>query len=98
MKMHRILLAIVAGAALLLGTAAQAKSREIGPEEFREALINWALESEQTYRTGEGLADKIAAFSDQQIEAWISLIEDPDTFAGICLSFLQKQNPDLAAK
>ena len=28
----------------------------------------------------------------------VSLIEDPDTFAGICLSFLQKQDPDPAAK
>jgi hypothetical protein len=56
-------------------------AQEIGPEEFRDRLIAWALASEQTF-PGPDLAEKIAALSDEQIEIWLSTIEDPEAFVG----------------
>jgi hypothetical protein len=43
-------------------------------------MIAWATASEQTFKTGEHLADKIAALTDEQIEIWLSTIEDPAAF------------------
>jgi hypothetical protein len=62
------------------GYAATNQSIEIGPGEFRDRLVDWALASEQANPTGESLAVKIASLSDEQIESWISLIEDPAAF------------------
>jgi hypothetical protein len=72
----KLLFGIVAGAILILGATVQAQ--EISPGEFRERMIAWATASEQTFKTGEHLADKIAALTDEQIEIWISTIEDPN--------------------
>jgi hypothetical protein len=74
----KLLFGIVAGAILILGATAQAQ--EISPGEFRERMIAWATASEQTFKTGEHLADKIAALTDEQIEIWISTFEDPKAF------------------
>ncbi len=60
------------------GLAATDQSNEIDPGEFRERLISWALASEQKFGSGLDLADKIAALSDEQVEIWLSTIQDPE--------------------
>ena len=92
MKVHRILVGIAIGAVIIIGTAATAQAEEqeqaqalvqeqaISAEEFRERLIEWAIVSEQAYKPGEDLAVKIATLSEQQIEGWLALIEDPEAF------------------
>lgn len=76
----KLLLGIVAGAILILGTGATAQAQEVGPGKFREGMIAWAWASEQVFQPGEPVADKIAALSNEQIEIWLSMIEDPDAF------------------
>jgi len=78
-----VLASFTIAASLLISThghAATDQSVEIGPGEFRERLIDWALVSEQANPAGENLAVKIASLSDEQIESWISLIDDPAAF------------------
>jgi hypothetical protein len=74
----KLLLGIVAVAILILGTGATAQAQEVGSEKFRERMIAWAWASEQAFQSGEPVADKIAALSNEQIEIWLSMIEDPD--------------------
>ena len=76
----KLLLGIVAGAILILGTGATAQAQEVGPGKFRERMIAWAWASEQVFQPEEPVADKIAALSNEQIEIWLSMIEDPDAF------------------
>ena len=52
----------------------------ISAEEFREAMIEWAAASEATERLGDDLASKLALLSDEQVEAWLAMIPDPERF------------------
>jgi hypothetical protein len=79
MKVQRKLVGIATGAIIFLSTAT-VQAQAIDPGEFRERLIDWALASEQANPTGENLAVKIASLSDEQIEGWASLIDDPEAF------------------
>ena len=81
MKVQRILVGIATGAIIFLGTAT-VHAQAISPGEFRERLVDWALASEQANPTGENLAVKIESLSDEQIESWISLMDDPEAFMG----------------
>ncbi len=82
MTFHRILVGIAVGMVVMLGTAAQAEEggQSISPKEFRERLIEWATVSERAYKMGDDLAAKITSLSDEQIEGWLALIEDPKAF------------------
>jgi hypothetical protein len=79
MKVQRKLVGIATGAIIFLGTAT-VQAQAISPGEFRERMVDWALVSEQANRTGENLAVKIESLSDEQIESWISLMDDPEAF------------------
>lgn len=90
-KVHRIVVGIAASAMLLLGAGAPAQAQWIGPAEFKERLISWALASRQP-----DLANKVAALSDEQVETWLAAIDDPEAFAFAterAASRLQVQGP-----
>ena len=81
--MRSLLASFTIAASLLIsahGYAATDMSVEIGPEDFRDRLVDWALASEQANPTGENLAVKIASLSDEQIQEWITSIGDPAAF------------------
>jgi hypothetical protein len=56
------------------------EQREIGSIEFRERLMAWALASERAFGSGGRLAEKIADLSEEQVEIWLSHIDDPAAF------------------
>jgi hypothetical protein len=94
--LRRIGAGLAASLMLVVGTVASAQERrriepidpappppehrEIGPIEFRERLIAWAAVSERSFGSGTQLAEKIAALTEEQVEIWLSHIDDPAAF------------------
>ena len=76
------ILALAGGMAVqvesVAATTAQAKS--VGTVEFQERLLNWAVESEKRFGTGSALTEKIAVLTDEQVEMFMSAIDDPKAF------------------
>ena len=96
MKMQKTFIGIVAGAILITGTAATAQDRSVDPRAFQERLITWAKASERAIGPGGDLARKISALSDEQIQIWLSMIDDPDAFLrSIEQTTTRLQNPAL---
>ena len=96
MKMQRNFVGILAGAILILTTGATAQESSVDPRAFQERLITWARASGQTLGSGGDLVGKINALSDNQIQLWISVIEDPDAFLrSIEQATIRLQNPTL---
>ena len=90
--MKLILCIMLMGAGSAVTVQAQNQNISIDPGFFRDQLVNWAYASQPT---GE-LANKINALSDEQINAWISVIEDPEEFLrSLDQVTVRQQNPQL---
>lgn len=80
MRVHGILGRLAIGAILILGAGTAGQAKSVEPGEFRDRMMVWATESDRRFGTESGLAAKLGALSDEQIEILMSSIGDPEAF------------------
>ena len=83
MKMKKLNLYSIILAATVLTVAFQATAAiaQVSTQEFREKMMTWAAASEEAqYLPGSDLVAKLDGLTDEQMEIFLSMFEDPEQF------------------